>query len=45
MSDEKSIYRRIETGYVFTPDMNNSLVEKFNNQTSTRGSAILNIKC
>ena len=44
MSEEKSIYPRTETGYVFTPDMNNSLVEKFKNQTFTRGSAILKIK-
>ena len=31
MWDEKSIYPRIETGYAFTRDMNNELVEKFNN--------------
>ena len=29
MSDEKSIYPKIETGYVFTPDMNNDLVENY----------------
>ena len=44
MWDEKSIYPRIETGYAFTRDMNDELVEKFNNQTFTRGSAILKIK-
>ena len=44
MWDEKSIYLRIETGYAFTRDMNDELVEKFNNQTFTRGSAILKIK-
>ena len=44
MWDEKSIYPRIETGYVFTRDMNNELVEKFNNRTFTQGSAILKIK-
>ena len=44
MWDENSIYPRIETGYAFTRDMNNELVEKFNNQTFTRGSAILKIK-
>ena len=44
MWDEKSIYPRIVTGYAFTRDMNNELVEKFNNQTFTRGSAILKIK-
>ena len=41
MGDEKSIYPRIETGYAFNPDMNKNLVEKFNNQVFTRGSAIL----
>ena len=44
MWDEKSIYPRIETGYAFTTDMNNELVEKFNIQTFTQGSAILKIK-
>ena len=44
MWDEKSIYPRIETGYAYTKDMNDELVEKFNNQTFTRGSAILKIK-
>ena len=44
MWDEKSIYPRIETGYAYTRDMNNSLVEMFNNQTFTEGSAILKIK-
>ena len=44
MSDEMSIYPRIATGYAFTPDMNNDLVEKFDNQTFTQGSAILKIK-
>ena len=44
MWDEKSIYLRILTGYAYTPDMNDDLVNKFNNQTSTRGSAILKIK-
>ena len=44
MWDEKSIYPRIETGYAYTRDMNNELVEKFNNQTFTQGSAILKIK-
>ena len=42
--DEKSIYPRIETGYAFTRDINDELVEKFNNQTFTQGSAILKIK-
>ena len=44
MWDPKSIYRTIETGYAFTRDMNDELVEKFNNQTSTQGRAILKIK-
>ena len=44
MWDEKSIYPRIETGYAFTRDMNKVLVEKFNNQTFTQGSALLKIK-
>ena len=44
MWDEKSIYPRIETGYAYTRDMNDELVEKFNNQSFTKGSAILKIK-
>ena len=44
MSDPQSIYPRRETGYAFTPDMNEDLVNKFNNQTFTQGTAILKIK-
>ena len=44
MSDEKSNYPRIETGYAYTPNMNEELVNKFNNQTFTKGFAILKIK-
>ena len=33
MSDEKTIYPKIETGYAYTPNMNEELVEKFINQT------------
>ena len=44
MWDEKSIYPRIETGYAYTRDMNDELVEKFNNQTFTKGSAFLKTK-
>ena len=44
MWDKNSIYPKIETGYAFTRDMNDELVEKFNNQTFTQGSAILKIK-
>ena len=40
----KSIYPRIETGYAYTKDMDDELVEKFNNQTFTQGSAFLKIK-
>ena len=40
MSDEKSIYLRIETGYASTPYMNDELVEKFNSGNFTRRSAI-----
>ena len=40
----KSIYPKIETRYAFTKAMNDDLVEKFNNQTFTQGSAILKIK-
>ena len=44
MSHLESIYPRIETGYAFTPYMNDDLVNKFNNQTFTQGSATLKIK-
>ena len=44
MGDKNSIYPKIETGYAFTPDMNDELVEKFNTQIFTQGSAILKIK-
>ena len=44
MWDEKSIYPKIETGYAFTKDMNDDLVNKLSNQTFTQGSAILKIK-
>ena len=44
MWDPKSIYPKIETGYAFKREMNYELVEKFNNQTFTQGSAILKIK-
>ena len=44
MWDEKSIHPRIETGYAFTRDMNDELVENFLNQTFTKGSAILKVK-
>ena len=44
MWDEKSIYPRIETGYAFTRDMNDELVENFNNCNFNHGSAISKIK-
>ena len=44
MWDKKSIYPKIETGYAFTRDMNDELVEKFDNQTFNQGSAKLKIK-
>ena len=44
MWDEISIYPKIETGYAFTRDMNDELVEKFNIGKFTQGSPILKIK-
>ena len=44
MWDPKSIYPKIETGYAFTNDMNDDLVEKFNNGKFNQGCAILKIK-
>ena len=44
MWDKSSIYPKSETGYAFAPDMNDELVENFNNQAFTQGSAILKIK-
>ena len=44
MWGENSIYPRIETGYAYTRDMNNELVEKFNTGNFTKRSAILKIK-
>ena len=41
--DAKSNNPKIEIGYAFEKHMNNELVEKFNNQTFTRGSAILKL--
>ena len=43
MSDEKSIYGRIETRYAFAEDMNDEVVEKLNNQSFNQ-SAILKLK-
>ena len=44
LSDEKSIYLRIETGYAHTKDMNDELLEKFNSGNFTQENAILTIK-
>ena len=44
MWDEKSVYPRIETGYVLTKIMNDGLAEKFINQTFTQRNAILKNK-
>ena len=44
MWDENYNYPRIETGYVFTKDMNNELVKKLNTGYFNQGSAILKIK-
>ena len=43
MWEKLSIYPKIERGYAFTSDMNDELVEKFNNQTFTQGSGIVKI--
>ena len=44
MSDEKSVYPRIETGYAYTKDMKDEIVKKINEGLFTQGSAILKIK-
>ena len=42
MWDDESIFPRIETGYPFTQDMENEILQKFNTQTF-QGSAILKV--
>ena len=44
MWDENGIYPRIETGYAYTKDMNDELVQKFNTDNFSQGSAVLFIK-
>ena len=44
MSIEKKNYPKIETGYAFTKDVNDEIVEKFNNQTFKQASAFSKIK-
>ena len=43
MWDKNSLYSKTETVYDYTKDTDDKLVEKFNNQTFTQGSAILKI--
>ena len=40
MCDGKSLYPKIETGYAFTLDMNDEIVQKFITQSFTQGSAL-----
>ena len=44
MSDKKSVYPRIETGYAFTRDMNDNLVDIFNSGNFTQGVEIFKKK-
>ena len=44
MSDEKSIFPRIEIGYAHKTDMKDEIVKNFNKGRFTQGSAILKIK-
>ena len=44
ISDEKPISLRIETRYAFTPDLNDELVNKFNEGMFTHASAFLKTK-
>ena len=44
MWDGKSIYPRMETGYAFTKDMNDELVDKLNSGNFIQRCAILKIK-
>ena len=41
---DESLYPKKETGYFFTNDMNDELVEKFNSGTFSQKGAILKIK-
>ena len=43
MWDKNNICPRIETGYAYTRDMDDELVEKFNTGNFNQGSAILSI--
>ena len=44
MWDKNSIHPKIETGYPYTIDMNNDLVEKFNNGKFNQRSSLLKNK-
>ena len=44
MWEKSNRYPKIETGYAFTRDLNQELVEKFNIQLFTQGSALLKFK-
>ena len=44
MWDRDSICPKMETGYAYTPDLNDERVENFNIQIFTQRSAILKIK-
>ena len=44
MWESSSIYPRIETGYAFTKDMNDDLVEKINNGKYNQYSIISRIR-
>ena len=43
MWDKNSIFPKTENGYAFEKRMNEEFVEKFNNRTFTKGSAILKV--
>ena len=44
MWDEKSVYPKIETKYIFKKDRKNELSNKINDHNFTQGSAFLNNK-
>ena len=44
MWDENIIYPKIEAGYAYADVMNDELVEKFNTNNFTQGSAIIKIR-
>ena len=44
MWDEKLNYPKIETGYAYTTDMKDELLENFNNGKQNQRSAIIKIK-